>query len=88
MLLDELPGVEESAAFGVPHEDFGEALAVAIVARPGADLTEQGIIAHVKGQLANFKVPKRVVFLSELPRNTMGKVLKSELRRAYGRKDG
>ena len=88
MLLDELPGVEESAAFGVPHEDFGEALAVAIVARPGAKLTEQGIIAHVKGQLANFKVPKRVVFVSELPRNTMGKVLKSELRKTYGANEG
>lgn len=84
MLLDELPGVEESAAFGVPHKDFGEALAVAIVARPGAKLTEQGVIAHVKDQLANFKVPKRVVFVSELPRNTMGKVLKSELRKTYG----
>ena len=84
MLLDELPGVEESAAFGVPHKDFGEALAVAIVARPGAKLTEQGVIAHVKERLANFKVPKRVVFVSELPRNTMGKVLKSELRKTYG----
>ena len=87
MLLDELPGVEESAAFGVPHKDFGEALAVAIVARPGAKLTEQGVIAHVKDQLANFKVPKRVVFVSELPRNAMGKVLKSELRKAYGAKE-
>lgn len=84
MLLDELPGVEESAAFGVPHKDFGEALAVAIVVRSGAQLTEQGVIAHVKDQLANFKVPKRVVFVSELPRNAMGKVLKSELRKTYG----
>jgi malonyl-CoA/methylmalonyl-CoA synthetase len=83
MLLDELPGVAESAAFGVPHRDLGEALTVAIVAKSGADLTQEGVIAHVKRNLANFKVPKRVVFLSELPRNAMGKVLKNELRKSY-----
>jgi malonyl-CoA/methylmalonyl-CoA synthetase len=84
MLLDELPGVVESAAFGVPHADFGEVLAVAIVPEAGAALSEEGVISHVKGKLANFKVPKRVYFVPELPRNTMGKVLKNELRAAYG----
>jgi malonyl-CoA/methylmalonyl-CoA synthetase len=83
MLLDELPGVAESAAFGVPHADLGEALTVAIVARPGAALSEQEVIAYVKCTLANFKVPKRVIFLAELPRNAMGKVLKNELRARY-----
>ncbi len=86
MLLDELPGVAESAAFGVPHADLGEALTVAIVAKPGASLTENAVIGHVRRQLANFKVPKRVVFVTELPRNAMGKVLKGELRAAYGGK--
>jgi malonyl-CoA/methylmalonyl-CoA synthetase len=85
LLLDELPGVRESAVFGVPHPDFGEAVVAAIVPGPDAQLTEDGVIAHVKAKLANFKVPKRVVFVPELPRNTMGKVLKSELRTAYGR---
>jgi acyl-CoA synthetase (AMP-forming)/AMP-acid ligase II len=47
-------------------------------------LDEKAIIAHVKGRLANFKVPKRVIFLPELPRNAMGKVLKNELRATYG----
>ena len=84
MVLEELPGVAEAAAFGVPHADFGEALQVAVVVKPGATLTEQGVIAHVKGKLANFKVPKRVIFLPELPRNTMGKVLKNELRARHG----
>jgi malonyl-CoA/methylmalonyl-CoA synthetase len=88
MLLDELPGVTESAAFGVPHADLGEALTVAIVAKPGAELTQEGVIAHVKRTLANFKVPKRVIFLPELPRNAMGKVLKNELRSTYGDKAG
>jgi len=84
MLLDELPGVRESAVFGVPHADFGEAVMAAIVPQPGAGLTEAAVIAHAKERLANFKVPKRVIFLAELPRNTMGKVLKAELRAAYG----
>jgi malonyl-CoA/methylmalonyl-CoA synthetase len=86
MLLDELPGVAESAAFGVPHPDFGETVTVAIVPKPDAQLSEQDIIAYVKSKLANYKVPKRVVFLAQLPRNTMGKVLKNELRAAYGGK--
>jgi malonyl-CoA/methylmalonyl-CoA synthetase len=86
LLLDELPGVRESAVFGVPHADFGEAVMAAIVPGPGAQLSEEGVIAYVKGRLANFKVPKRVVFVPELPRNTMGKVLKNELRSAYGGK--
>jgi malonyl-CoA/methylmalonyl-CoA synthetase len=84
MLLDDLPQVRESAVFGVPHADFGEAVMAALVLAPGATLTEQAVIAHVKGKLANFKVPKRVVFLPELPRNAMGKVLKADLRNKYG----
>ena len=83
LLLDEMPGVRESAVFGVPHADFGEAVVAAIVLAPGAPLTERAVIEHVKSRLANFKVPKRVVFLPELPRNAMGKVLKAELRAKY-----
>lgn len=86
LLIDEMPGVAESAAFGIPHHDFGEALAVAIVLKPGAQLTEAEVIAYVKARLANFKVPKRVVFVDELPRNTMGKVVKADLKRTYGGK--
>jgi len=83
LLLDELPGVMESAVFGVPHPDFGEAVVAAIVPQQGKKLVEEEVIAHVKARLANYKVPKRVVFVSELPRNTMGKVQKNELRRRY-----
>lgn len=85
LVIDELPGVQESAVFGVPHPDFGEAVAAAIVVDPGARLTEDQVVAHVKGRLANFKVPKRVLFVTELPRNAMGKVQKSLLRETYGR---
>ncbi len=84
LILDELPGVVESAVIGIRHPDFGEAVTAVIVPKPEARLTEDGVIAHVKGKLANFKVPKRVYFVAELPRNTMGKVQKAELRRRYG----
>ena len=86
MVMEELAEVAEAAAFGVPHPDFGEALTAAIVLKAGATLTEEYVISYVKGKLANFKVPKRVVFLPELPRNAMGKVLKNVLRAAYGAK--
>jgi len=80
-VLDAIPGVAESAVVGLPHSDFGEAVTAAVVLNPGSQAgTEAGIIAHVKRQLANYKVPKRVYFVAELPRNAMGKVQKSVLR--------
>ena len=78
--LNELPGVAESAVVGVPHPDFGEAVVAVLVPRPGAALDEAAVIAAVKSRIANFKVPKRVFVLPELPRNAMGKVQKNLLR--------
>jgi malonyl-CoA/methylmalonyl-CoA synthetase len=86
LLLDELPGVEESAVIGVPHPDFGEAVTAVIVPRQGCTLNEDEVIAYVKGKLANFKVPKRIHFARELPRNAMGKVQKNVLRATYAAK--
>ena len=83
LLLDVIPGVAESAVIGVPHPDFGEAVAAVVVAKPGMTLDEAAIIATVKGQLANFKVPKRIFIVADLPRNSMGKVQKNELRKTY-----
>ncbi|MDH3317862.1 MAG: malonyl-CoA synthase [Gammaproteobacteria bacterium] len=82
--LDKIGGVLESAVIGVPHPDFGEAV-IAIVVRKldGANLTEDDVIAELKNQIAGFKVPKRVFFAPELPRNTMGKVQKNLLRDRY-----
>lgn len=83
LLIDELPGVLESAVIGVPHPDFGEAV-VAIVARaPGADPDPDAIRGALDGRLARFKQPKSVVIVDELPRNTMGKVQKAALRQAH-----
>ena len=82
--LDELPGVRESAVVGVPHPDFGEAVTAVVVAQPGvAAPTEAELIGALKGKLANFKVPKRVYFVDDLPRNSMGKVQKNVLRERF-----
>ncbi len=83
-LIDELTGVLESAVIGVPHPDFGEAVIAVIVPRTDATLSEQAIIEQLKNMIANFKVPKRVHFVPELPRNTMGKVQKNLLREQFG----
>jgi malonyl-CoA/methylmalonyl-CoA synthetase len=82
-LLDEIEGVVESAVIGVPHADFGEAVTAVVVPRPGANLTESSIIAQLKSSIANFKIPKRVHFVEDLPRNTMGKVQKNLLRQDF-----
>lgn len=82
-LIDDLPGVLESAVIGVPHPDFGEAVVAVVVPELGAELTEPGVIAGVADALAKFKQPKRVILLPELPRNTMGKVQKAALRDDY-----
>ena len=78
--INELPGVLESALVGVPHPDFGEVGVAVVVARPGAVLVAEQIIASLKAKLANFKIPKRCVVVDELPRNAMGKVQKNLLR--------
>lgn len=80
LVIDALPGVVESAVVGVPHTDYGEAVTAVVVKENGAALDEAAIVAHLKAQIANFKVPKRVVFVDDLPRNAMGKVQKNILR--------
>jgi len=81
--IDALPGVTESAVIGVPDADYGEAVAAIVVAKHGHPLTESGVIAALKGDIASFKVPKRVHFVTQLPRNAMGKVQKNVLREAF-----
>jgi malonyl-CoA/methylmalonyl-CoA synthetase len=81
--IDEIPGVKESAVIGVPHPDFGEGVAAVVVADGTADVTEAAVLAGLKGKLAKFKQPKKVFFVDDLPRNTMGKVQKNTLRDRY-----
>ena len=83
LFIDDLPGVSESAVIGVPHADFGEAVVAVVVPENAAEASEHHIIDACKKELANFKVPKRIVFVDELPRNTMAKVQKNILREEY-----
>jgi malonyl-CoA/methylmalonyl-CoA synthetase len=78
--LDAIPGVAESAVFGVPHPDFGEGVTAAVVLKGGATLSEADILNSVRPRLGRYKIPKRVLLVAELPRNTMGKVQKNVLR--------
>ena len=82
--LDAVPGILESAVFGVSHPDFGEGdeLPKRVEIRR-RDLRKAEIIDALDRRLARYKVPKRIVFVDELPRNTMGKVQKNLLRAAY-----
>ena len=81
--IDDMAGVDESAVIGIPHPDFGEAVLAVVVGKQGVKLNPELMIADLKGKIANFKVPKRIVVVSELPRNAMGKVQKNVLRQSY-----
>ncbi|WP_326537178.1 malonate--CoA ligase [Pseudorhodoferax sp.] len=81
--LNEMPGVAESAVVGVPHPDFGEVGVAVLIARPGVALQGEALLAQLKSQLANFKIPKRAFVVDSLPRNTMGKVQKNLLREQH-----
>lgn len=78
--IDAIPGVIESAVIGVPHADFGEGVTAVVVCDKKAKLDESSVLKALDGRLAKFKLPKRVLFAEELPRNTMGKVQKNVLR--------
>jgi malonyl-CoA/methylmalonyl-CoA synthetase len=81
--INEMAGVAESAIVGVPHIDFGEVGVAIVIAKPGANLDGDAIIAELKVRLANFKIPKRCFVVPELPRNAMGKVQKALLREQH-----
>ena len=81
--INELPGVAESAVVGLPHPDFGEGVVAVVVPKPGNQLDSAAIVSALKERIANFKVPKRVFVVNELPRNTMGKVQKNLLREQH-----
>jgi len=81
--INEMPGVAESAVVGVPHPDFGEGVIAVVVPKPTHTLQADAIITALKGKIANFKVPKKVFVLPDLPRNAMGKVQKNVLREQH-----
>ena len=82
LVIDDMYGVKESAVVGVADSDFGEAV-IAVIVSDGSILNEEKIISICKDQLANFKVPKRIYFIEDLPRNAMGKIQKNLLRERF-----
>ncbi len=82
--IDAMPGVVESAVIGVPHPDFGEGVTAIVVREAGSDIDERAVLDGLQDRLARYKQPKRVIFVEDLPRNTMGKVQKNVLRQTYG----
>ncbi len=87
-LLASHEAIEEAAAVGVKDEKFGQRLRAFVVLRDGQKLTEDEVKAYVKENLANYKVPREVEFIDELPRNPTGKVLKRELLGRGSRRSG
>jgi malonyl-CoA/methylmalonyl-CoA synthetase len=81
--IDALPGIVESAVIGVPHPDFGEGVTAVVIRKPGAKIDEREISRALDKRLAKFKLPKRILFADNLPRNAMGKVQKNVLRNTY-----
>jgi acyl-CoA synthetase (AMP-forming)/AMP-acid ligase II len=78
-VLYQHPAIAAAAAVGVPDELYGEEVAAVVVLKPGASTTEQDIIQHCKARLADFKCPKTVHFVNDIPKGPTGKLLKREL---------
>lgn len=81
--LHQHPKVAECAVVGVPDEQYGEALLAAVVTTEGEALTDEELIAHCRNRIGGFKIPRHYVFLEELPKSAMNKVLKGKLRQLY-----
>jgi acyl-CoA synthetase (AMP-forming)/AMP-acid ligase II len=81
--LEQHPAIYEAAVFGIPSDDWGEAVHATVVRRPGAELSAADVVAFSREHLASYKTPRSVDFVDELPRTGSGKVLKRELRAPY-----
>ncbi|MPY72561.1 MAG: hypothetical protein GEU92_21235 [Alphaproteobacteria bacterium] len=79
-VLRDLPEVAAAAVVGVPDDRYGEALFAVIVPRPGTALTEEEVVAHCRGRIGGYKIPRRMAFVDELPKNPTGKVERGRLR--------
>ncbi|HKT56455.1 MAG TPA: p-hydroxycinnamoyl-CoA synthetase, partial [Microbacterium sp.] len=83
-MIMELPEVASVAVIGVPDDRWGEVPAALVVLTGDASLTEGAVRGHLDGRLARYKIPRRVVFIDDLPRTASGKIRKTGLREAFG----
>jgi long-chain acyl-CoA synthetase len=81
--LHKMPGVGDCAVFGIPDDEFGESLCAVVQPQPGATLTETDVRSFLRERVAGYKVPKKVEFRSDLPREDSGKIFKRKLREPY-----
>jgi long-chain acyl-CoA synthetase len=81
--LHRMPGLADCAAFGIPDEEYGEAVCAVIQPQPGVVMTESDVRAFLDGRLARYKIPRRIEFRSDLPREDSGKIFKRKLREPY-----
>ena len=82
-VINRIEGVAESSVVGIADDKWGEKVVAAVVKKPGADVGENEIQAYCKKHLHDWKCPKVIIFVKELPRNTMGKVLKEEVKQLF-----
>ncbi len=86
--LHTMAGVQDCAVFGIPDEEYGERIAAVIEPRDGACLTADDVLAHLRPRLANYKLPSRIEFRADLPREDSGKIFKRKLREPFWEKAG
>ena len=82
-VVESMPQVKECAVVGIPDKEFGESVKAYVVLNPGARLKDDEVVAFCREKLASFKKPKFVEFIDAIPKNTMGKMLKEELRKMH-----
>jgi malonyl-CoA/methylmalonyl-CoA synthetase len=82
-VINQHPNILESCVVGIPDEKWGEKVVAAVILKPGAVSTEKGIRDHCKEHLLDWKCPKEILFLNELPRNRMGKIMKEEVIKSF-----
>ncbi len=86
-VLYEIPGIHEVCVIGVPDEKWGEAGKAVISLKPGAGMTKEEILGYLKGKLAHYKIPKYIQFVSEIPKNNVGKIVASKVAELYGKEE-